>query len=69
MWGALPLLAGLMLLSVAKGSVPLSLAQVLGALRLLDVLGIGNHHDPSINRRRNLAIGWLNAKTVTHHFL
>lgn len=37
MWGALPLLAGLMLLSVAKGSVPLSLAQVLGALRLLDV--------------------------------
>ena len=37
MWGALPLLAGLMLFSVAKGSVPLSLAQVLGALRLLDV--------------------------------
>lgn len=37
MWGALPLLAGLMLLSVANGSVPLSLAQVLGALRLLDV--------------------------------
>ena len=36
-WGALPLLAGLMLLSVAKGSVPLSLTQVLGALRLLDV--------------------------------
>ena len=35
-WGALPL-AGLMLLSVAKGSVPLSLTQVLGALRLLDV--------------------------------
>lgn len=35
--GALPLLAGLMLLSVAKGSVPLSLTQVLGALRLLDV--------------------------------
>ncbi|PLO65281.1 ABC transporter permease, partial [Klebsiella michiganensis] len=36
-WGALPLLAGLMLFSVAKGSVPLSLTQVLGALRLLDV--------------------------------
>ena len=36
-WGALPVLAGLMLLSVAKGSVPLSLTQVLGALRLLDV--------------------------------
>lgn len=29
-WGALPVLAGLMLLSVAKGSVPLSLTQVLG---------------------------------------
>lgn len=35
--GALPLLAGLMLLSVVKGSVPLSLTGVLGALRLLDV--------------------------------
>lgn len=34
--GALILLVGLMLLSIAKGSVPLSLSEVLGALRLGD---------------------------------
>lgn len=37
MWGAVVVLMGLMLFSIATGTVPLSLMQVLGALTLADV--------------------------------
>lgn len=38
MWSAVVVLAGLMLLSIAKGAVSLSLLQVLGAIGIADVL-------------------------------
>ncbi|WP_318373842.1 iron ABC transporter permease [Enterobacter sp.] len=37
MWGALVVLIGLMLFSITRGAVPLTLMQVLGALKVVDV--------------------------------